>query len=46
VQLHAAATAIVEDEGALLRHRVLAATPPDPRLAAELDDFARREAAV
>ncbi len=46
VQLHGAAAAVVEDEGALLRHRVLAATPPDPRLAADLDDFARREAAV
>ena len=45
VRLHAAAAAIAEDEDALLRHRVLATTPPDPGLATELDDFARREAA-
>ena len=46
VQLHTAAAAIAEDEGALLRHRVLAATPPDPGLVTALDDFARRETAV
>ncbi len=46
VELHAAAARVVEDEGALLRHRVLAATPPDPALAVELDDYARREVAV
>jgi DNA-binding CsgD family transcriptional regulator len=46
VELHRAAARVVEDEGALLRHRVLATTPPDPDLAAELDGFARREAAV
>jgi len=46
VQLHGAAAGVVEDEGALLRHRVLATTPPDPALAAELDAFAGREAAV
>jgi DNA-binding CsgD family transcriptional regulator len=45
VRLHTAAAAIAEDEEALLRHRVLAATPADPELATELDDFARREAA-
>ena len=46
MQLHSAAAEFVEDEGALLRHRVLAATPPNPELAAELEAFARREAAV
>ncbi len=46
MQLHSAAAEFVEDEGALLRHRVLAATPPDPELATELEAFARREAAV
>ena len=46
MQLHSAAAEFVEDEGALLRHRVLAATPPDPQLATELEAFARREAAV
>ncbi len=46
MQLHSAAAAFVEDEGALLRHRVLAATPPDAELARELEAFARREAAV
>ena len=46
VQLHSAAAEFVDEEGALLRHRVLAATPPDPTLAAELEAFARREAAV
>ena len=46
VQLHSAAAEFVDEEGALLRHRVLAATPPDPGLAAELEAFARREAAV
>lgn len=46
VQLHSAAAEFVEEEGALLRHRVLAATPPDPKLAADLEGFARREAAV
>ena len=46
MQLHSAAAEFVEDEGALLRHRVLAATPPNTELAAELEAFARREAAV
>ena len=46
VQLHSAAAEFVDEEGALLRHRVLAATPPDPELATELEAFARREAAV
>ena len=46
MQLHSAAAEFVEDEGALLRHRVLAATPPNPELARELEAFARREAAV
>ena len=46
MQLHSAAAEFVEDEGALLRHRVLAATPPNAELAAELEAFARREAAV
>ncbi len=46
MQLHSAAAEFVEDEGALLRHRVLAATPPNAELAGELEAFARREAAV
>ena len=46
MQLHSAAAEFVEDEGALLRHRVLAATPPNAELADELEAFARREAAV
>jgi hypothetical protein len=43
IGLHGAAAGLVEDEGAALRHRVLAATPPDPALAAELEAFAHRE---
>lgn len=46
VQLHRAATALAEDEMTVLRHRVLAAAPPDRALAIELEDFARREAAA
>ena len=46
MQLHSAAAEFVEDEGALLRHRVLATTPPNAELASELEAFARREAAV
>ncbi len=44
VQLHTRAAGLVDDEGAALRHRVLAAAPPDPGLADELEAFARREA--
>ena len=44
VQLHTRAAGLVDDEGAALRHRVLAAAPPDPELADELEAFARREA--
>jgi DNA-binding CsgD family transcriptional regulator len=44
VQLHSRAAGLVDDDGAALRHRVLAATPPDPGLADELEAFARREA--
>jgi ATP/maltotriose-dependent transcriptional regulator MalT len=46
VRLHAAAARLVDDERAALWHRVVAATPPDPALADELQDFARRESAV
>jgi DNA-binding CsgD family transcriptional regulator len=44
VDLHVGAAALVEDPGAALRHRVAAAAPPDPELAAQLDAFAEREA--
>ena len=46
VQLHSAAAELVEDPAAVLRHRVMATTPPDPSLAAELEAFARRKAGV
>ena len=45
VRLHLAAAELVKEDGAALRHRVAAATQPDPGLAAELDAFARRDAA-
>ncbi|MGH4031909.1 ATP-binding protein [Actinomycetota bacterium Odt1-20B] len=44
--LHTRAAALVEDEYASLRHRVLAATGPDEHLAAALAACARREAAT
>ena len=44
VRLHSRAAGLVDDEGAALRHRVLAAAPPNPGLADELEAFARREA--
>ena len=44
VRLHTRAAELVDDDGAALRHRVLAAAPPDPGLADELEAFARREA--
>ncbi len=43
--LHRSAAALVQEDRAALRHRVAAATPPDPDLAAELDAFAGRYAA-
>jgi DNA-binding CsgD family transcriptional regulator len=43
-RLHARAAGLVEDEAAALRHRVAAAGAPDPHLASELAQFARREA--
>jgi DNA-binding CsgD family transcriptional regulator len=43
VKLHRAAAKLVDDEGAALRHRVAATTPPDDEVAAVLDTFARRE---
>ena len=46
VQLHSVAAGLVDDEASALRHRVMAVTPPDPELVADLDAFARREAAV
>jgi DNA-binding CsgD family transcriptional regulator len=46
LQLHSAATAFVDADELLLRRRLLAATSPDPRLAAELEAFARREITV
>jgi DNA-binding CsgD family transcriptional regulator len=42
--LHARAAELVEDEASSLRHRVAAASGDDPRLAAELAEFAYREA--
>jgi len=45
-ELHHAAAALVEDRRDVLRHRVEAAAGPDPDLAAELIDTARRDAAV
>ena len=42
-RLHAEAAALVEDAAVALRHRVAAAPGPDPELAGELAEFARRE---
>ncbi len=44
--LHTRAAELLDDEGAALRHLVAAAHTPDPRLAAELEAFGRREANV
>ena len=41
VRLHRSAAELLDDAGAALRHRVAAATPPDPELADDLDAFAR-----
>jgi DNA-binding CsgD family transcriptional regulator/tetratricopeptide (TPR) repeat protein len=46
VVLHLAAAGLVDDQAAALRHRVMAATQPDPELVAELSVFARDRAAV
>lgn len=46
VRLHSAAARLVDDEASALRHRVMAVTPPDSQLVADLDDFAHREAAL
>ncbi len=43
--LHAAAAELVVDASAALRHRVAAAVLPDEKLAADLEAFARHEAA-
>ena len=43
-RLHERAAGLLEDDGAVLRHRVAAAGAPDAHLAAELDAFGRREA--
>ena len=43
VRLHRAASELVDDAGAALRHRVAATTPPNDEVAAALDAFARRE---
>jgi DNA-binding CsgD family transcriptional regulator len=43
VRMHSAASELVDDAGAALRHRVAATTPPNGELAAALDAFARRE---
>jgi DNA-binding CsgD family transcriptional regulator len=44
-RLHAAAVALMDDEGAALRHRVAAATGPDEQLARDIAWHAGREAA-
>ena len=46
LQLHTAVTEFVDAAELPLRRRLLAATPPNPRLAVELEAFARREIAV
>jgi Response regulator containing a CheY-like receiver domain and an HTH DNA-binding domain len=46
VRLHLAAAELVDEDGARLRHRVAAADPPDEGLAAELSEFAERQAAT
>jgi DNA-binding CsgD family transcriptional regulator len=46
VRLHLAAAELVDEEGARLRHRVVAADPPDEGLAEELSGFAQRQAAL
>jgi hypothetical protein len=46
VRLHSAAAELVGDEAASLRHRVMAASTPDPALAEELDAFAHRTASA
>ena len=46
VQLHSVAAGLAADEASALRHRVVAVIPPDPRLVADLDAFAGREAAL
>jgi len=46
VQLHLAAARLVGEDAAALRHRVMAATRPDPELVIELSAFARGRAAV
>jgi DNA-binding CsgD family transcriptional regulator len=45
MQLHSAATEFVDANEVRLRRRLLAATAADPRLAAELEAFGRREIA-
>ena len=42
VRLHRAASELVDDPGAALRHRVAATTPPNGEIAAALDAFARQ----
>jgi DNA-binding CsgD family transcriptional regulator len=44
VRLHRAAAELMDDDGARLRHRVAASDPPDEGLAAELAEFAHRQA--
>jgi DNA-binding CsgD family transcriptional regulator/tetratricopeptide (TPR) repeat protein len=43
-RLHARAATLVDDQASSLRHRVAATPTADPQLAADLADFARREA--
>jgi DNA-binding CsgD family transcriptional regulator len=43
-RLHAGAAELMEDEGAALRHRVAASDAPNPKLAARLEAFGRRQA--
>jgi DNA-binding CsgD family transcriptional regulator/tetratricopeptide (TPR) repeat protein len=46
VDLHLAAARLAGDEAAALRHRVMAATQPDPELVDQLSAFARDRAAM
>lgn len=46
VQMHSMAASVADDPVLVLRHRVMAVNPPDPTLLADLDAFARGEAAL
>ena len=46
VHLHSVAAGLVEDRATALHHRVMAVSPPDPALVADLDAFAGSEASL